>query len=125
MSNVQNTTTNNAGAAAQGAFDALGGRLDSRTHYVHVVLVEFALKGATCSMKQISERALALMPRDHIAREKFTRTLGAHIATMKTREYIESTGRSAWRLTEKALKLWGAKWGAESDKKTRAPRKRK
>lgn len=90
--------------------DALQGRLESRTHAIHKVLLDAALTGALITTKEITSRATAFMQQSD--KNASCNATGAHINTMKTREYIVREG-GAWRLTDVALELCGAKWAQD------------
>jgi len=97
------------GATSGGARDALGGRLQARTNAIHLVLKNAS---APLTTRQIEERATKLMQKWGGA-DNVCRATGAHLNTMKLREYIERKN-GAYQLTKLARKLF-TKGGATSD----------
>ena len=99
------------------AEDALSGRIGARTHSIHSVLLDAALVGALLTTKQITERATA-----HLGAP--CNATASHLNTMKGREYLERE-QGAWRLTDDALALCGAKWAQDAKAPAKkAPKKK-
>lgn len=93
------TTTN-----VDGAFDTLKGRIDSRTHAMHVVLMRAYSKGALLRTAEIVAGARELLGAEHKSYEKLDRTAPSHLNTMRKRAFIERVN-GAWRLTAEGAKL--------------------
>lgn len=91
-------------ANVDGAFDALKGRIDSRTHAIHVVLMRAYSKGATLRTSEIVAGARELLGAEHKSYEKLDRTAPSHLNTMRRRNFIERHN-GAWRLTAEGAKL--------------------
>lgn len=90
--------------SVDGAFDALKGRVDSRTHAMHVVLMRAYSKGATLRTAEIVAGARELLGAEHKSFEKLDRTAPSHLNTMRKRNFIERVN-GAWRLTAEGAKL--------------------
>lgn len=114
----KNSVKSEAPAEMIGAQDALNGRISSRTHAIHVVLIAAYEKGATLKTAQIVEGARALLTKNHASYEKLDRTAPSHLNTMKKRQFIERVD-GAWRLT----KLGAETAGAEAPKTKKSRRK--
>lgn len=98
---------------AKGAVqDALQGRVGARTHAIHVVLLDAARVGALLSTKEITSRATAFMQQtDDSAQCNAT---ASHLNTMREKRAYLEREQGAWRLTDDALALCGAKWAQDA-----------
>lgn len=90
--------------SVDGAFDALKGRVDSRTHAMHVVLMRAYSKGALLRTSEIVAQARELLGAEHKSYEKLDRTAPSHLDTMRKRNFIERHN-GAWRLTSEGATL--------------------
>lgn len=113
--------------APQAGADALRGRLESRTHAIHEVLLGAWREGRLCKMSDIVAGARALLGADHKSYEKLDKTAPSHINTMKGRQFIERVtinNVTAWRLTELGATNCGAgAFGADGAKTSKKARK--
>jgi hypothetical protein len=84
--------------------DALKGRVGTRTHAIHVVLMAHYPQPIPRAV--IIAESVALLGADHPSSAKFAQTLGSHMNTMKTRGFVERRD-GGWVLTESAAGLAG------------------
>jgi hypothetical protein len=97
--------------------DALNGRYGARTHAIHVVLVEAFVNNEALKMSVIAKRATDVLGRDCNA-------VAPHMQTMKLREFVTSEN-GAYKLTDRAAELCGAKQAPPAAPKTKRVRKTK
>lgn len=104
------------------AKDVLGGRVGARTHAMHAVLLDAAMTGALLKTSEIEALASQFMLANEYASSE-CKAGASHMNTMSERKLaIRENG--AWRLSDEALKLCGAKW-AQDVETEKAPAKKK
>lgn len=116
----ETTSTASAVFLAKGAAqDALQGRVGARTHAIHAVLLDAARTGALMKTKAIEDAATLFMQQtDEDAKCNAT---ASHLNTMREKRAYLVREQGAWRLSDDALKLCGAKWAQDAS----APAKKK